>query len=104
MTTGKKIQRGLELGMNTAISTSTVGSAAFSRTGYSRNWKVHRNGTRKGSVEKPHRNTNWYHPFLWKRIDAAARRTHFALSALVQVLKLEDSVLFKSLWPSTVDK
>ncbi|MCJ1471218.1 hypothetical protein MMC07_009866 [Pseudocyphellaria aurata] len=53
-------------------------------------------------IEKPHKPTNWYHPFLWGKIDAAARRTHFAASALVHILKSEDSDLFKSLWPSTV--
>ncbi|MCJ1463153.1 hypothetical protein MMC07_001758 [Pseudocyphellaria aurata] len=101
-TTGKKIHRATELGTDGATSNSTT-SAALSRVGYSKNWSS-RNGTRKGSIEKPPKHTNWYHPFLWKRIDAAARRTHFASSALVHILQLEDSDLFKTLWPSTVDK
>ena len=85
-----------------SLNSTTV--AAFSRIGFSKNWKSSRNDIRKGSIEKSHKHTNWYHLFLWKRIDAAARRTHFASSTLVHILRQEDSNLFKTLWPSTVDK
>lgn len=99
VTTGKKIGKALE---PANVATSSTEVATLSRIGHSGDWKLSRNGTRGGSIQKPHVRTNWYHPLLWRRIDAAAWRVQFSPSAIVQYLQREDPILFKRLWPGTV--
>lgn len=54
------------------ILTSATLVAAFSQIRHSRDWKKEKNGKHNGSIQKVHVRTNWYHPFLWSRINAAA--------------------------------
>jgi hypothetical protein len=83
---------------------AVVEIAALSRPG-GLAWKSARNGSKKGTKpQQRHSRTNWYHPFLWRRIEAAVVRSTFSAHRAVLALKSEDPVIFAHLRKGTVQR
>ena len=53
-------------------------------------------------MQQTHRRTNWYHPFLWASIDAAAKKANWSSHHIVNILQREQPRLFKNLHRGTV--
>jgi|SRR5215472_10660085 len=67
-------------------------------------WKKSRNGKQGGAIQQSHRQTNWYHPFLWTSIDAAAKKADWSSHQIVKTLQREQPTLFKNLNRGTVHR
>ena len=67
-------------------------------------WKKERNGRHKGTIEDRHSRTNWYHPFLWASINAAAKKAHWSPAGIVKMLNRDQPALFKHLNRGTVHR
>jgi hypothetical protein len=76
--------------------------ADISRSGSG--WKLKCNGQRSGAKQSRSKRTNWYHPFLWPAIDAAACKTHWSPTDIAKDLKLLNPALYKTINKGTISK
>ncbi|KAJ7613758.1 hypothetical protein DFH06DRAFT_1146711 [Mycena polygramma] len=77
--------------------------AEVSRPG-GQKWKAKRTGRKNGVIQKRHQRVNWYHPFLWPRIDAIAPRVGWSPTMIVSALQRQDPQLYGRLNKGTVQK
>jgi hypothetical protein len=67
-------------------------------------YRARRVGKRRGAVAKRAKNMNWFHPFIWRHIAAAARKYNFSAAAMARSLKIDDPELFLSLHKGTIQR
>ncbi|KAJ6472516.1 hypothetical protein C8R45DRAFT_1164232 [Mycena sanguinolenta] len=75
----------------------------ISRAG-TQGWRMQRNGTRGGAVQKKAVSMNYFNPFLFMHIDKAMVRTGWSPTAAVDFLQHEHPVLYKSLRKGTISR
>jgi hypothetical protein len=71
---------------------------------YGSGWKLKRNGQRGGTKQSRSKRTNWYHPFLWTAIDAAARKAHWSPTETTKALKRLNPTLYRTIGKGTISK
>ncbi|KAF7793930.1 hypothetical protein EIP86_005052 [Pleurotus ostreatoroseus] len=86
---------------DTRRTTELVDLAEISRPGGLK-WKAERNGVHKGVVQGKHKRVNWFHPFLWTRINDLMPRVGWSTAMLVKVLQREQPELYSRLNKGTV--
>ncbi|KAJ6625285.1 hypothetical protein B0H10DRAFT_1676070, partial [Mycena sp. CBHHK59/15] len=67
-------------------------------------WKRKRTGKKNRVIQKHHQRVNWYHPFLWARINIIAPQVGWSPSIIVKVLQHENLQLYNRLNKGTVQK
>ncbi|KAJ7624176.1 hypothetical protein B0H17DRAFT_1151323 [Mycena rosella] len=88
-------------GANALAHEREIDVAGLSRVG-TQGWRVQRNGTKGGAVQKKAASVNWFTLFLFGRIETAMRRTGWSPTAAVQKLQRESPMLFRGLAKGTI--